>query len=116
MAGEKDRIYWATEFALKNIIRDGYDDIFVSGRTRHWSNVIELELIQHEKLQQMLLTSVRKDLMQALNDQKSKRPNCLADFIKYQTPKRSGLYAYRHAALLEPKTVLGYNSLVIFMS
>ncbi len=116
MAKEKDRIYWASELALKNVIKDGLDDIFVTGRTKHWSNIIEQELLQHPKLQQTLLARVREDLLQALNNQKSERPECLVDFQKYQTPKRSGLYAYRHAALLEPKTTLGYNTLAILFA
>lgn len=116
MAKEKERIYSASEFALRNIIKDGLDDIFVTGRTKHWSDIIERELLQHPKLQQLLLASVREDLIGALNNQKSERPRCLIDFRKYQTPKRSGLYAYRHAALLEPKTTLGYNTLAILFA
>ena len=116
MATAKDRIYWATELALKNIVTEGFDDIFVSGRAKHWSHLIEFELIQHKKLQEQLLSDVRKDLLAAYRDQGSKRPNCLVDYKKYQNPKRSGLYAYRHAALLEPKTTLGYLSLTILFA
>ena len=116
MPNEKDRIYWATELALKNIVTEGFDDIFVSGPRKHWSNLIEYELIKHQKLQEQLLTEVRRELIEALNNQKSKRPSFLVDYHKYQTPKRSGLYAYRHAALLEPKTTIGYLSLAILFA
>ncbi len=116
MAKEKDRIYLASELALKNIVKDGLDDIFVTGRTKHWANILEGNLLKHPKLQQTLLAGVREDLLRALNNQKSERPECLIDFQKYQTPKRSGLYAYRHAANLEPKTTLGYNTLAILFA
>lgn len=116
MAQEKEKIYWATELAIKNIVAEGYDDIFTSGRAKHWSNLIEYDLIKNKRLQEKMLTDVRQDLLKALNDQKSDRPNCLVDYKKFQTPKRSGLYAYRHAALLEPKTTLAYLSLAILFA
>ena len=116
MASTKDRIYWATELALKNIVREGFDDIFIQGPTRHWGKLIEFELLQNSKLQIQLLAEVRKDIINALNDQKLKRPKCLVDYRTFQNPKRSGLYAYRHAALLEPKTTLGYLALCILFA
>ena len=63
MAKEKERIFWATELALKNIVKNSFDDIFVSGQTKHWGDLVEFKLIQHHKLQNELLNQVRSDLM-----------------------------------------------------